>query len=383
MVTQDQLNQLLNFRSDGFPVISLYLNTDLRHTTLPEIRLITKDLLKEREADIANSILSHEHRESLKKDFKQILEFVENQLNPGGNRGQVIFACSGKNFWQVYPLPQRVKNALIIDPDFYIRPLMAILHQYNKYGLILVDRRRAQIFETYMGEIADYSHLITEDVPAKVRIAGWYGLEEKRVMRHIDFHIHQHLKKVINLISFLHSRDNLDYFIIGAPPDILPEFENHLPRYIQERIIERIHTEPFAWDINKIKQTALEIEQKFTFQRLNKMVDLLVTDAHKKERATLGLEKVLKAANMGNIRVLLIQENATFPGRECFNCGYLTINEENCPVCGHKTEPMADLYDEIVENTVHFNGEFYQVPKGTQLDQYEGIGAYLRANVEI
>jgi len=378
MVTTGQISHLIGFKSKDYPVVSLYLNTDLRHTTLPAIRIATKDLIKQREKELEAQSLSHSQKESLKNDFRKMMDFVEKELSPQLFRGHAIFSCSGENFWQVYPLPQKVKNALIIDSDTYVRPLIAILNQYQRFCIAFVDRRRARIFEYFMGQIHSLPEIEDREVPSKVRLAGWYGLEEKRVVRHIDYHVHLHFKKVADLLFQLHTQHKFDYFVLGGKSEVLPDFERHLHRYIQDRIAKRVDLEPFSQEINEIKELAMSVEQKFIRDRLSRMVDVLITDTGKKNRATVGLQNVLRAANMGNIRLLMIEEDAVFPGRECFSCGYLSREEEVCPVCGAKTKPMDDLYDEIVENTVNFNGDFYQVPAGTRLSEFDGIGAFLR-----
>ncbi len=382
MITFGQIQELVNFRSEDMPVVSVYLNTDLRQLTPDAIRLHLKDMIQERKKEILNGHFTHQQEESLKADFHKLQRFISEEKLPDKTRGLVIFSCSARNFWQVYRLPQRVKDALIIDPDLYVRPLMAVLNQYHRLAFVLVDRRHAQVFELYMGEIVDHSEQLSDDVPGKVRFAGWYGLEEKRVMRHIEDHIHRHYKRVANFIWNLYNKQHIDYFILGGHPQELPEFEHHLHRYVVDRIIERVDTAPYAWDVNKIKQTALEIEQRFMFQRLNKMVETLITDAKKGEKAVLGMDAVLNAANMGNIRLLMIEEDRVLPGYECFSCGYLSPKEKTCPICGTPMEQMDDLFDEIIENTVNFNGDYYQVPKGTPLSEYSGIGAFTRFKLE-
>ncbi len=381
MITFQQIDDLLNYKSTDFPVLSFYVNTDLRHTTLDKIRILTKDLVKSRREEVEKSKLGHEQKEALKKDFDKILDFVETMAVEGNQRGLAIFSSRGGEMWEVFRLPQKVKNALIVDPDPYLRPLVAILNQYHRFCFAIVDRKKAQIFEYYMGEILDITELLSEDVPGKVRVAGWYGLEEKRVMRHIDYHTHQHFKRVANLLFRLHNARQFDYFILGGQSEYLPEFERHLHSYITGRIVERVDTTPGAWDVNKIKSLVQETENRLNQQRYQQLVEQLITDAAKNNRAVVGLEGVLKNANMGNIRLLLIEEDVVLPGRECFSCGYLSVDEEVCPVCGARTEEMDDLFDEIVENTVNYNGDFYQIPAGTALKEHQGIGAFLRFNL--
>ncbi len=378
MVTFQQIQELVNFRSEVFPVVSVYLNTDFRRVTKDQMRIILKDLMKARDQELRAQALTHQQQTSLREDFKKLEYFVTNELFPEEHRGYAIFSCSGKNFWQVYPLPQRVKNALIVDPDIYVRPLLAILNQFHRFAFVIVDQRRAQLFEMYMGKIEEYSHLISPDVPGKVRYAGWYGLEEKRVHRHIEQHVQEHYKRVSNFLFQLMNRHKWDYFILGGKQHELPRFEKHLHRYILDRIIDRVEVEPFSWNVHRIKNRALEIELRFVRQRMEKMIDLLITDAKKDHKAALGLESVLQAANMGNIRLLMIEDDRVLSGYECFRCGFLAIRNTICPVCGATMQPMDDLFDEIVENTVNFNGDYYQVPRGTLLGEYGGIGAFLR-----
>ncbi len=381
MVTFRQIDELLNYRRTDFPVASFYLNTDLRNLTLEQIRTVTKDLIKLRREEIEKSALSHAQKEALKSDFEKILNFVEALTVEGNQRGLAIFSAQGGQFWQVFKLPQKVKNALIIDPDPYVRPLLAILNQYHRFCFAIVDRKKAQIFEYYLGELQDISELMSADVPSKVRLAGWYGLEEKRVMRHIDYHAHQHFKRVAQLLFNLHAARQFDYFILGGQAEYLPEFEQHLHSYILNRVVKRVDTTPHAWEVNKIKQVVQETEEELNRKKLNELIEQLMTDAAKNNRAVLGLEKVLQAANTGAIRLLLIEEDTVLPGRECFSCGFLTLSEETCPICGAKTEEMDDLFDEIVENTVNFNGDFFQVPSGSKLKEHQGIGAFLRFNI--
>ncbi len=378
MVTFQQIQELVNFRSEAFPVVSAYLNTDLRRVSKDQIRITLKAMIKARQEELRDHPLNHRQEASVKEDFKKLEAFVTTELFPEENRGYVVFSCSGEDFWQVYPIPQRVKNALIVDPDIYIRPLLAILNQFHRFAFVVVDQRRVQVFEMYMGKIEEYTHLISPAVPGKVRYAGWYGLEEKRVHRHIEHHVQEHYKRVSNILFQLMNRHQWDYFILGGQSHELPRFEKHLHRYIVDRIVKRVDMEPFSWDVNRIKKEVLDTEQRFMRKRWEKMIGWLITEAKKDHKAALGLKSVLQAANMGNIRLLMIEEDRGLPGYECFECGYLAIRNTVCPICGTPMQRMDDLFDEIIENTVNFNGDYYQVPSGTMLSEYGGIGAFLR-----
>ncbi len=378
MIRPEQFEAVLTFRSGEYPVVSFYLNTDVSMVSSEQIRLTTKALIKERRKELDALELSHQQRESLKADFEQILHYVQRDGFPGWHRGLALFSCQGEHFFQAFPLPQRVKNALIVDPDPYIRPLVAIKNQYVRLCTVLVDQKRAQIFHTYMGETEELTTLVEEGVRRRVRFAGWYGLEEKRVYRSIQRSVQEHYKRVAGLLFQLQASYCFDFFILGAQRENLNAFEQFLHRYIEERIIHRLEAEPFSLPKHEMEQRIHAVEQAFLNERRNKMVDLLITEAHKGQKAVLGLKPVLAAANMGAIRMLLIEEGRLLSGRECMQCGFLTTDLEVCPVCSAPTQPMNDLYDEIVENTINFDGEYLQIQPGTPLTHYEGLGAYLR-----
>lgn len=380
MITYANVQEVLKFQGGGFPVTSLYLLTDRKEVTLDQMVTQAHSLLNAHARELLSRSLPHAHRESVVTDFRKIREYVE-QLPEATFKGLAIFACSGKNFWQVYTLPQRVKNALIVDSDPYIRPLVAILNQYHRLAFLLVDRRRAQLFELFMGEIQEQTELISPDVPAKVRFAGWYGLEEKRVVRHIEQHIHEHFKRVAETLYQLYKTRQYDYFILSAQPHILPEFEKHLHTEIINRVIARLDVEPFSLDINQVKEKALRIEREFMEERLARQVEELVTAAKKDHRAVVGLRETLKAANLKAIRTLYIVEDKKIRGRQCSHCGYLTLEAPKCPICQHSTRPVADFFDELVEATLHMNGEYFTVPAHNPLSEYEGVGAWLRFKI--
>lgn len=377
MTTHKQIRELLEFKSEDYPVISFYLNTHVGEISPDEIKAQAHSLIRLQEKKLSHKPFSHAQRESLTKDFQKFYQFLEEK--PEFNfKGLAIFTCSSKNFWQVYELPQKVKDSLIVDSDPYIRPLLAILNQFHRLAFLLVDQRRAQLFELFMGEIKDHTELMTADVPSRVRYAGWYGLEEKRVSRHIEQHIQEHFKQVAVKLYLLYKTHQFDYFILSAQKHILPEFEQHLHTEILDRVIERLDIEPFTLSLNEVKEKALEIERRFVESRLNEEVEKLITEAQKGRLASLGIQNTLEAVNKKAVRTLYLVEDMTISGRECHNCGYLTLDEKECPVCGKVTEPVQDLFDEVVEAVLYMNGDYYTLPPNTLLREYGGIGAWLR-----
>ena len=100
MITAQQITDLLNYKSTEYPIVSFYINTDLRYTTIEKIRIVAKDLIKSRRDEIEKSELGHDQKEALKKDFEKILDYVNNLIVQGNQRGLAVFLNRGELFYQ-------------------------------------------------------------------------------------------------------------------------------------------------------------------------------------------------------------------------------------------------------------------------------------------
>ncbi len=181
MITLEEVRNLSNVQSKEHMISSLYLRLwpDQRiHQTK------VKDLIRGKLDEFGRESHPLEERQWVEKDLKKMQEFV-GSIRGSPRKGVVIFSCSAHEVWEVFFLSRPVRDLLILDFSAYIRPLAAILDQYRRVCTLLVDRTRARIFEVFMGEIEEQTEIFS-DVPSKVREAGWYGLTERRIERHIQ-----------------------------------------------------------------------------------------------------------------------------------------------------------------------------------------------------
>src|SRR5262245_35157906 len=112
MITRQQLSTLLDFQNGQYLVTSCYLNLDRAQMSPQMLKIRIKDLLQSAHQELAAKAGSHTQRESLRKDFERIEEFVMEEVAMNRHRGVAIFACHGHKFWQAYGLPRIVRNLL-------------------------------------------------------------------------------------------------------------------------------------------------------------------------------------------------------------------------------------------------------------------------------
>jgi len=223
MATVEQIERLSRFKNEEHLISSLYLRL------WPEARVHrarVKDLIREKLAELGQGNRSKTEIHGVERDLEKIRGLFEGTREMP-SPGVAVFSSQALDLWEVLWLAQPVADLLVLDRSPFIRPLTSILGRYRRICTLLVDRTRARIFESFMGEIEEYSEVLSE-VPARVREGGWYGLTEKRIERHIDHHTSSHLKKTIASILNLFREKEFAWLLLGGQSEVLTEMERVL-----------------------------------------------------------------------------------------------------------------------------------------------------------
>ena len=375
-VTARKIDELLNLEADPLLITSFFMSVDGAAFPRKEYREAADRLLKEHAKQTEGNELTREQRRSLEIDRDRIRNFVELEFERGAIRGLGLFSCGGKDFWQVYEFARPVEDKVTAAPEPYIRPLSALLDNHPKYCLLLVDRSKARIFEVTQGEIVERSEVLTE-VPARVREGGWYGLEEKRIERHIDDHVHRHWKQVAETTFDFFRRYDFDWLIVGGHDQEIREFEAHLHPYLQERVVGTLRAgpeTPFA----DVFEASLIVQRMAESDAEEKAVRRLV-DATSQGWGVAGLAPTLDALQAGQVQTLVLSEGLVSPGKRCPNCGLLQASAEVCPICDRPLVAVPDVLEKAVELAFRQRCRIEHIQSSTPVQPAEGVGAILRA----
>ena len=172
--SSSQIEKLARFKTHPYRATSFYLNTDKSQQTLKAINAASKALINQARQELEGKNLSPEIKNCLQSDLEKISDFCQKKLSPLKSPGLAIFSCSGQNYWQELELPHGPRNRIIMDFDFYTRPLTAILERFKKMCVFLINRKESKWYEVYLGEIKQIDSLLS-DVPKQVKKGGFEG----------------------------------------------------------------------------------------------------------------------------------------------------------------------------------------------------------------
>jgi peptide chain release factor subunit 1 len=373
---RERIRSLAGWATGGLPVTTLYLDVDGRRRPRRRDYVRRAEDLTATACDEARTGMSRQAFLSVCGDSGRIRSFVGDDLERrGAVRGLALFSCSGAGLWEAVELSQPVRDAVRVAPRPHLVPLEALLELAETFCTVLVDRERARILVSSLGEIEEISRLL-DDVPGKHDQGGW---AQARLQRHIEDHVHRHLRHVADTLLRIQRREAFDHLVLAGPEEAVAELERELHDYARRRILARI-TLTMAASADEVLERIIDLELDLEARRERDAVDRLVSEAGAGTgRAVTGMADTLTALEARRAEVLVLAGNLRATGIRCQRCGHLAARPEGpCEACGGAVVEVPDLVEEAVELALRHRCRVETVADGETLGRVGSVGALLR-----
>lgn len=370
MFTEKDLSELVAFRSDDSPVLSLYLNVDPTQVTSEQYKLKLRSMLK----GVAS--------EAEAADLNAAERFFDFEYDWQG-KGVALFSCQGADFWRSFTLAVPVADQAYVYHRPYIKPLTDVLDAYGRYGVILVDQTGARMFLFNLGELVEATGLVGEEVRRTKHggasgIAGMRGGMTARTARREEATVQRNLKEVAEATGSFCSASGCTRLVVGGTDATVNQFRDMLPRHLQDTVIGTFSVDLGA-SVVDVQAKSMEVIEQVAEQREIGLVGEMVAGWKRGSGATAGLSDTLVALQEHRPWILLISAGYEASGYRCQNCRYLMLGaREDCPLCGGQVEPVEDLVDAMTHRALEQGVEVEIVRGNRTLDEAGSIGALLR-----
>jgi len=105
----------------------------------------------------------------------------------------------------------------------------------------------------------------------------------------------------------------------------------------------------------------------------------VIGEAHRNSRGAIGLRRVLRSLEVGEVQTLLLGSNFQAPGVKCHHCGHMDLHDAPaCAVCGKENTQLEDIGDAIVGYAIRNGIDIVYIAHDEQFDQVGRIAALLR-----
>ena len=364
MLQVETVDQILRMRGDGLPVLSLYARFDPDNRRafpsrvngqLHEVRQLTED-----------SALDRDARLSLRGDVARIEEAVGEERPHA--QAVAFFSCSGRGLFEEVELPRPVRDRNLIDETAWVRPLLAVLDEYHRCRVVVVDRGRARFFDLYGDEMVECGAPLRGRKLRKPDYAA--GMREHTTRNKADELAKGHYRTVAERLDEEARRHLFDIVAVGGHEHEVPEFLAHLPRSVRERVAGTFAVHPHEDDLGAIRERAEAIVQRYEWAEEQRLVAEALERSAAGGLAVTGLRDCLWGASVAAIGQLLVQEGSEQAGAVCEADGYLTVEGEKCPICGRALRRTPDVLDELVQSVIDEGGGVEHVTADTALREH-------------
>ncbi|MFB3813789.1 MAG: hypothetical protein ACE14L_06730 [Terriglobales bacterium] len=376
MITRENIAELAQFESPEGCALTFYYQP-----VLPQNKSHREEAIRVKEL-VRNALHEAEkngNNRCAREDLERVLGMAEH-LRGDRRRARAVFACSSKGFWREYEIPARLAgNSLTINKHFHLRPLTGIADVLPRVCIALVGRTTARFFDLWMGELKETEKFVSE-LPRRGRSDGFAGYDAGHAQRHVDHEAMHHFKKFAERLQKRQEKGGFDRMIIGCRDETWPEIEPYLHPYAKQRLIGRFPFDPATATFDEVYQQAERVLREYREKRYRELFKRVVDEAKANGLGALGIKRVLRSLETGEVQILLLAQNFAAPGSECRNCGHVEPLKTNikCPVCGAETRHVEDVADVLLRVAVRNGIEIVHVPRDPEFEKVGNVAALLR-----
>ncbi|WP_281877065.1 hypothetical protein [Nocardia sputorum] len=365
MITAETIGRIRRMHGDGIPVVSMYAHVPVDPGERSGLVSRVNSMADEVNPVVKDKSSDHEARLSVRDDLERMRETVRSDIwQPGA---VAMFACGGKNMFEAVQLPHAVHDRVVVDAVAWTRPLLAVLEEYARCCVAVVDRATAAVWELFADEIAEARQIRDPSLRDPNYAANRL---ENRVHHRADELLKKHYRHTAAEMAEMFAGDDYDLLAVGGHRDEIPHFVDTLPRELRERVAGTFTIDTGSATVGEVKQNATEIvahyEREVDVRRVGEVLERIATG----NPAVVDVANCLRAATAKAVDTLLIQDGAMVHGVVCDSCGWLGLSGDECPVSGDRPRPTEDILDELAQSVIDESGSVRHVKADTELKEH-------------
>ncbi|ELY61357.1 peptide chain release factor aRF-1 [Natronococcus sp. A-GB1] len=250
------------------------------------------------------------------------------------------------------------------DSDFLIEPLEEMMADKGLYGLIVLDRREANV-GWLKGKRVEAVKSASSLVPGKQRKGGQSAQRFARLRLEAIDNFYQEVAGMANDL-FVAKRHELDGILVGGPSPTKDEFldGDYLHHEIQDNVIGKFDVA--YTDESGLKDLVDNAEDALADAEVmkdKKQMEEFFEELNAGDLATYGFEQTRRNLMMGAVDRLLISEDLrrdviTYDCEECGNTDREVVDrrkatpEHSCTDCGSEVEASDEDREDAIDHLI-------------------------------
>jgi len=344
MINKQDLERLLNREETGRPVVSLFLDMSVNSNNKRQHQVFLNQ--KRDQFDELEQEWMTTHEEGVQSLWERVQGWLDTGFDEA-NRGVVVYAEVGGDWFEAMQFPIPVQNRLVAAPRPVVGPLAQVLQSYHHYGVVLLDREHVRILSVYLGTLLDELEHRADPLPANNDVqAGGYS--QSRYQRRKAEEMRHFFKEFAHEVEEFAARYQPQDLVLVGTDENVAKFREFLPDSLLQKVV---YQGPMAVDENPAEviqrlephlRADLEAHQREVVEQVR---DRVVNDY----LATAGFRGTLTALQEGRVDTLLLARDGRRDGVRCAQCGFVFDRGlKKCPYDGSDALAEVDVVEEMV-----------------------------------
>lgn len=390
------LADLSEVRSDGEPIVSLYLDAHWSDEHQRErARLYVHDAIRL----AVDHHKAHPQLEALRRTLGRVASEVALHIEQADEaqplQGLAVFACEALGLWRVLLAPRPFRSELCVDGRPHLLQLARLADDAEPAIIAFVQDHGAQVYEVALGTIVNEA-TVERPVPRRHgeggRVHGGAmpsargtagGASSRKNQRHVEEVIGRVRREAVELLRQAWERDPRAHLVLVGTSEKVAVFERELPERMREKVVARLPRPPDQASSGggRAELLARAVQKVLAHERSAEaeQVEHAIGEALRGGLAVLGAEDVVLAVNERRVHRLILEEDFEKSGWRCRNCQALGMNhDEVCSFCQGPLARVDSLGEELIGRTLAEDGEIEVVSHNHRLHAYHGVAALLR-----
>jgi hypothetical protein len=350
MIKDKVVKELIQLSPNEFPITSAYFSVSNQRGNRKAHLVELKKMIRYKKNTTYFKQLSVAEQESVIADFEKIVEWFRHGLDSPPYNSSICFSSSKGGLWKSINLKILLKNELVIQPKPSIHQLSQLFSSHRRFGVVLVDKSKARIFEQSLGDFSEL-YSVNDNSPETVKVGGFKGRQERKVERNIRKGVAKHYKEVAQKTFDLNKARDFSWIVICGRKEATAELRKYLHAYVDMKIAGTLEIEPSA-PLREVFEKAKQID-KIGRAEFEKVLLQTYHNQKQKMQAVEGLEAVLPKIHANWVDTLILHEDYKRKGVFCRKCGYLDLSPSaECPDHGGPLERTNDIIEHILHQAL-------------------------------
>ncbi len=224
MLTESDLKELLEYHAKS-PVLNVYLNTEPVEGSADTHKLRLRSMLKDVD---------------LQEDVALVERYFDHEFDWSG-RSVAVFSCAAEDYFRAFPLAVPVRSRVRISDRPYVKPLADLLDSFGGYGVALVDKQGARLFNFHLGELREKDGVLGEEVRHTKRGGGSQAQGRRGGVagktNYVEEVADRNIKEAAEKAARFFSENNVRRILIGGTDDNVIPFRAQLSKAFQSLVV--------------------------------------------------------------------------------------------------------------------------------------------------